>query len=947
MKKVFCLVILILFSLCVIIVNADELEIFREFYGEGGYFGWSLCGADLNADGFPDLVAGAPMYSGSIGSSQGRVYVFFGGPSMDTIPDLILDGTMVREQFGIAVSNAGDLNGDGADDLIVGGNVTSDIGGAYIFYGGSLLDEHPDVVMMGEERVDNYGYSVTGVGDINDDGYSDVLVGALYNDERGPRTGRAYLYFGGEDMDSLPDLIFTGRDSLDDFACHVDGNYDFNNDGYPDIFAGAVQAGWASSFVPDSLVRPGEAILFFGGPELLDNIEDIVVNGENPMDFFGGTVTGIQDFNNDGYDDFAVGAYHYSGIDTVAGRAYIYLGGTSPSTEPFLYLNGYLVNETFGDVVADPGDINGDGYGDLAVGASINRATEEHTGLIYIFYGGSVPDTITDIILTGEGEGDRFGWSLESLGDINGDGLPDIAVSAPNNDEAGLNMGKVYVYLGFASGPPRAEIIQPFEGAITSCPDQAVYLLLTPQGQIDTSSIEFQVNEELYRISDSELSYEDSMLIFTPSFNFDDEDSVFFCLNNLSSITGISIPYPLCSYFRVDLSPPQIEECWPASGATWFGRQPEFRYRLTDNLSGVDFTSIMVSYATETAVWGDSSLFLDGEWLVFSPIAEGFNLVHNDSFQVCLELLQDSPDYCDPNQNTDLPFCNYIKVNLYWQAELIFEQAGLNPTRLIIGQYQLASDSYDIGIDIPLIPPPPNTRTDARLICNDPEFPHIIWLNNDYRDINDTNIIWKIYTIGDQPAMMQWDPEAFPEGLFILQDHLDMKANSHYFYNQGDTISIQFNWRPLKRFDLVLLAGWNLISLPICPREYDISELFSFSPSNIYVYNPDINSYQTPDRYPSPHGFFLFSNNDTTISFIGAPLYNYTIDLKRGWNHIGSIWDTSGFILENAVVDPEGSIFPNSLFYFNPLTGYIASDFINMGYGYWILCRERCTFQIN
>ncbi|MBN2543365.1 FG-GAP repeat protein [bacterium] len=735
MKRILLSFIILILGL-VATIHSEDLTLFKELFGEGGYYGWSICGLDFNDDGFQDVAIGAPMYSGSVGSSQGIVYVYFGGPDMDTIPDLRILGTMEREQFGISLSNAGDLNGDGADDLVVGGNVTRDIGGAYIFFGGALLDSVPDITTIGEARVDNYGYSVTGVGDINEDGFDDILIGALYNDARGPRTGKAYLYFGGEDMDSLPDMVFTGRDSLDDFSCCLDGDYDFNNDGVPDFIVGAVQAGWASSYVPDSLVRPGEALIFYGGTAL-DSDPDIVVRGENPMDFFGGTVSGIQDFNGDGYDDFISGGYHYSEVESVAGRAYLYLSSEFPDTTPDLIMSGRIEDETFGDIVADPGDINGDGFGDLLVGASKNRDTGISTGVIYIYYGGEEVDPTPDIIIFGEREGDRFGWACETIGDINGDLLPDLAVSAPRNDAAGENAGKVYIFLGF----------------------------------------------------------------------------------------------------------------------------------------------------TETV--------------------------------------------------------------LYWQAELIFTLPGYIPTRLTIGQYSLGSDGYDRGIDDLLIPPPPDTRTDARIILDDPENEHVMWLSSDYRSIDDTATTWSIFTSGSGEATIEWDPESFGNGVFLLNNYFDMKAYDSYTFEMGDTLRVNFHLYPMSNFMLEIEEGWNMISLPLYPKNYIMSELFDFSGYDTYVFDASSGSYYSPERYPTTHCLFLYSPSNTTKNFIGYPMRKYTVDIIEGWNHIGSVWNAPSVSFLDPDDIPDASIVPNSLYEYSPASGYILSENIETGKGYWVLSRRNCKLNVN
>ncbi len=144
---------------------------------------------DINGDGYMDFLIGI--------SGRNRVYIYFGGPQIDSVPDVVLSKNY--GSFGISVSTAGDVNGDGYDDVIVGAKnndkAGSNSGAAYVFYGGYYMDSVYDARMTGESADDLFGGSVSGAGDVNGDGYDDVLVGAQYHDT-GSYTdaGAAYLY---------------------------------------------------------------------------------------------------------------------------------------------------------------------------------------------------------------------------------------------------------------------------------------------------------------------------------------------------------------------------------------------------------------------------------------------------------------------------------------------------------------------------------------------------------------------------------------------------------------------------------------------------------------------------------------------------------------------------------------------------------------------------------
>ena len=148
------------------------------------------------------------------GVDAGRAYIYFGGASMNNTADVTLTGAAANDYFGTSVSTAGDLNGDGYSDVIVGANFNdaggADAGRAYIYFGGASMNTTADVTLTGAAAGDYFGWSVSTAGDVNGDGYSDVIVGAYLNDAGGADAGRAYIYFGGASMDNTADVILTG-----------------------------------------------------------------------------------------------------------------------------------------------------------------------------------------------------------------------------------------------------------------------------------------------------------------------------------------------------------------------------------------------------------------------------------------------------------------------------------------------------------------------------------------------------------------------------------------------------------------------------------------------------------------------------------------------------------------------------------------------------------------
>ncbi len=376
--------------------------------------------------------------------------VFAIAPDSDLQLLRVLSGEEEGDQFGVSVASAGDVNGDGYFDFIIGADA-SDAGGTcsgktYIYFGGPSFDTVPDVVFVGEPG-DFLGVSVSSAGDVNGDGYSDVIVGAHFNSDAGLRAGKALLYLGGPVMDSIPDLQFHGEREKDYFGISVAGVGDLNADGYDDFAVGAYKYDLVVG--TDTIENVGRVYVYFGGP-YLDTIPDLVLTGSNEGERMGYSVSGAGDINGDGYDDLITGAYSYdfSG-DFNVGRAYIFFGGNPMDSIPDVVLTGKSPEEYFGWSVALAGDLNSDGFSDIVIGA---YGYSEEKGRVYVYYGGSPVDTIPDYILTTSGDSVRFGYSVSGAGDVDGNGYDDLVAGADGDDAGGVDAGKVLVYVSNAGG---------------------------------------------------------------------------------------------------------------------------------------------------------------------------------------------------------------------------------------------------------------------------------------------------------------------------------------------------------------------------------------------------------------------------------------------------------------------------------------------------------------
>jgi len=902
----------------------DTLSLFKSFAGDesGAYYGWSACGVNLIGDEHPDLIIGAPMRN----SSRGAVFIYRGGPDMDSLPDFIIEGEEERDQFGISVSPAGDFNGDGFSDLLVGANVSLGIGKAYIFFGGPSFDGVPDVEMSGREFVDNYGYAVTGLGDINGDGFDDVAVGALYNDALGDRTGQVYIYLGGVAGDGEADIELTGLDSLNDFGCDLDGGYDINGDGAPDLIVGSVQAGryWEA---------PGLAEIFFGG-EPLDTVPDVIVSGEEPMDFFGGVVTGIGDMNGDGYDDFASGAYHHHGDAESSGKVYVYLGGEEPDSIPDLVIEGHGEEQNLGTNISSVGDINGDGFFDLAVASSYDPVTGAHGGMVSIYFGGEILDTIPDIVMFAENPGDRFGWDISRIGDINGDGYEDIVITAPLADCYREDDGKAYIYLGYASNrPPEAELLFPPIGAVSSCPDQRITFLITDDSDIDTESIHLLVNGVEYTTDSSELSFSDSLLEFHPSSPFTNGDTVRFSLVNLSDTEGASLGEPVSGYFVVDTEPPTAGVISPSPWDVLRTRQPEIVFTLWDNISGVNYDSITLVINDSIVSVPDSALTFTGETLVISTVRAGIVLDDGETLSICLRDVMDSPDICSPNR-LDGAVCTEFEVNLVFTCELVVSSFPLNPRRLYFGLARGATDGFDFLVDRIMLPPV-GAAVDAKFYIEDERYPALHHLANDYRGTDSDTTVWRIETSGEGEATVSWNPEMLGEGVFLLNNWLDMKSYNSFQFTLGETLTIHFFFKPQIEFPIQLADGWNLISLPVYPSSYRTDELF---PSLAFAYDNQSGRFFAPGQHITGLGYFVHSSLPETTLIVGIPIEKIRTKLFPGWNLISATSETASL--------PGGLVIPPAYRFSTSPPLYLPETELYPGNGYWVLSRGEGMLDI-
>jgi len=287
-----------------------------------------------------------------------------------------------------------------------------------------------------------FGWSIANVGDIDRDGFADLAVGAhhfIVGTDTG--AGAVFLYTGGLPPGSPPFARLDGLSRDEHFGESVAGGRDIDGDGIPDLAVGAPlrAVGAFSAAGAVDVFRGGAA----GTPARWTTVQ-----GEAADDWFGQSVA-MGDLDGDGRAELIVGAPYNDRHGSAAGAVFIYHGSAQAPLTLWKVLVGEAANDQFGWSVTCPGDVDGDGYGDVAVGARLHGVIGKvAAGRVYLFRGGPSMDTIADGSWTGEAANDWFGQAVASPGDVDGGGRPDILVGAPYNDRNGSAAGAAYLFRG-------------------------------------------------------------------------------------------------------------------------------------------------------------------------------------------------------------------------------------------------------------------------------------------------------------------------------------------------------------------------------------------------------------------------------------------------------------------------------------------------------------------
>ncbi|MCF2506232.1 FG-GAP-like repeat-containing protein, partial [Dyadobacter sp. CY107] len=408
--------------------------------------GWSVSDAgDVNGDGFDDVVIAANGYDNGQ-SSEGAVFIYHGSKTgLSSIPTTKIESDQIYASMG-KVASAGDVNGDGYGDIIIGVSLygENNSGAALVFHGSAQGIINSIKVKLEEQQGEdgNFGSSVACAGDVNGDGYSDVIVGApgfdvvqQYADE-----GMAFVYHGSANgINSNAATKISGSSTGFNMGA-VAGLGDTNGDGFGDIAIG-------NPFYTDGSDFEGAVSVHYGSALGIKISPDLILQANKADCRLGADVSRAGDINGDGYMDIIVGASHYSSGQYTEGAFFIYYGSQGGVNISPTIIDSNVENSFFGSCISTAGDVNGDGYSDILVGALGYSNDQANEGAVFVYLGSiSGIDKTYSFKLEGNQESAFLGNSVSGAGDVNGDGYSDIIMGAHQHDNGQTNEGMVYVY---------------------------------------------------------------------------------------------------------------------------------------------------------------------------------------------------------------------------------------------------------------------------------------------------------------------------------------------------------------------------------------------------------------------------------------------------------------------------------------------------------------------
>ncbi len=408
---------------------------------------------DVNGDGFSDALVGAPLYNNGQ-TDEGRAFVYHGsGAGLSTTANWTAESDQASAQFSYSVGTAGDVNGDGFSDALVGSpyydNGQTDEGRAFVYHGSAAgLSTAANWTAESDQDGATFGWSVGTTGDVNGDGYAEVIVGAPAYDNGQTDEGRAFVYHGSAaGLSTTANWTAESEQASANYGWSVSTAGDVNGDGYAEVIAGATQYDGGQT-------NEGRAFVYHGSAAGLSTAANWTAESDQTDAYYGSSASTAGDVNGDGFSDAIVGAYRFDNVQTDEGRALVYHGSAAGlSTGANWTSEGNQTDANFGWSVSTAGDVNGDGYADVNVGAILYDGGQGDEGRAFVYHGSPVGLSTT---ASWTAESDQasagFGYSVATAGDVNGDGYSDVIVGAPFFDNIQIDEGRAFVFYGSPGG---------------------------------------------------------------------------------------------------------------------------------------------------------------------------------------------------------------------------------------------------------------------------------------------------------------------------------------------------------------------------------------------------------------------------------------------------------------------------------------------------------------
>ena len=456
--------------------SLDDVDADAGWLGEAAYdyAGRTVSGnCDVDGDGFADLLVGA--YGSDDGASgAGETYLLLGGATRWSGDASLVDadaswvGLDSGEYTSLELGLAPDLDGDGYDDIAIATYKNSDVayeaGKLYLVYGASggwSADTSlslADATWLGEAEEDHAGRSVSGLGDVDGDGFGDLMVAGCWNSTAATQAGQAYLLLGGGRWSgstslAYADASYLGEDAYDYAGRSVAGLGDTDGDGLADLAIGAYGRDEPADGAGETYIILGRSSGWASGQALEDSA-DASFLGESADDRSGLTVAAAGDVDGDGYSDLLICAYRWGSTDQ--GAVYLLLGqagGWAPDSDlasADAVYSGEDAYDYAGKGASGLGDVDADGFGDILIGATGADDGAADGGRAYLVLGSATPSDMSlasaDTIITGTASESELAYALTWAGDLDGGGYPELLLPAYHDSSAGSQAGIVRIF---------------------------------------------------------------------------------------------------------------------------------------------------------------------------------------------------------------------------------------------------------------------------------------------------------------------------------------------------------------------------------------------------------------------------------------------------------------------------------------------------------------------